>query len=116
MTTPLETPVVLVTGGTRNIGRQIAIDFAAAGYGVAILARDEAALDAVCKEIEDAGGTAAGFVADVADSGGVAFAVRSAMETFGHIDVLINNAAHRDHAPFVELSLDAFVRAIEVNV
>jgi 3-oxoacyl-[acyl-carrier protein] reductase len=96
----LEGRVALVTGASRNIGRAIALALADAGAAVVVNARvalDEAR--AVVKEIEARGGKAVVSLADVADEQAVGTMVRSTVDNFGRLDILVNNAAVRDVAP-----------------
>jgi len=93
----LEGRVALVTGASRNIGRAIALALADAGANVVVNARkslDEAR--DVVKEIEKRGGKAVASLADVADEQAVMTMVRSSIDTFGRLDLLVNNAAVRD--------------------
>lgn len=84
--------VALVTGASQGIGRACALALAESGAHVALAARNEEKLAAVVKEIEAKAGTAAAFRMDVADEDSVKTAVKSALERFGKIDILINNA------------------------
>lgn len=85
-------PVVLVTGSGVGIGRAIALAFARSGARVAVNARTQADIDAVCAEITAGGGTAIGVRADVADPDAVEAMVRQVRRALGPIDVLVNNA------------------------
>jgi 3-oxoacyl-[acyl-carrier protein] reductase len=88
--------VAIVTGAGRSIGRAIAIELALAGAAVVINVRqNRAEADAVLKEIETAGGRALVAVADVTDAPAVEKMAAAAMQQFGRIDYLINNAALR---------------------
>ena len=81
---------VVVTGAAQGIGRGVALAIAAEGGSV--LAVDRAALvHEVVAEIEAAGGTAAGFEADLETFSGAQAAIGDALERFGRIDVLVNN-------------------------
>ena len=96
----LEGRVALVTGASRNIGRAIALALADGGANVIVNARkslDEAR--AVVKEIESRGGKAVASLADVTDEQSVMTMVRSSIDTFGRLDILVNNAAVRDVTP-----------------
>jgi 3-oxoacyl-[acyl-carrier protein] reductase len=84
---------VVVTGGSRGIGRAIALGFAAAGAGVSICARGAEALSATCAEIAAYGGVAHAVPADVADGVAVARYVEEAGAALGGLDVLVNNAS-----------------------
>jgi 3-oxoacyl-[acyl-carrier protein] reductase len=96
----LEGRVALVTGASRNIGRAIALALADGGATVVVNARvalDEAR--AVVKEIEALGGKAVASLADVSDEQAVNTMVRSTVDNFGRLDILVNNAAVRDVTP-----------------
>lgn len=84
--------IALVTGASQGIGRACALALAECGAHVALAARNEEKLAAVVKEVEAKAGTAAAFCMDVADEDSVKAAVKSALERFGKIDILINNA------------------------
>ena len=106
MTNELAGRVALVTGGARNIGRAIALALAQGGAAVVVncrKARGEA--EAVVGEIEAAGGQAMCYVADVTDENGVADMVRAAVERFGKLDTLVNNAAVRDVTKIDDIDL-----------
>lgn len=85
--------VVLVTGGGTGLGRAIAVEFARLGASVAILSRGEAHRAAGVDAVEQAGGRGMGVSADVREPDQVAAAFDAVGETFGPVDVLINNAA-----------------------
>jgi 3-oxoacyl-[acyl-carrier protein] reductase len=97
--------VAVVTGAGRNIGRAIALKLAAAGAAVLVNARsnrDEA--QGVVGEIERKGGRALACLADVADAKAVEAMMAAAVERFGRIDILINNAALRREQPLEAMS------------
>src|SRR5262249_58107451 len=105
----LDGRVAVVTGAARNIGRAIALDLAAAGAAVVVNARtSEVEAEAVAREIEAAGGRALAFIADVTDEAAVGRMAAAAVERFGRIDILVNNAAVRREQAFAEMSLDAW--------
>lgn len=85
--------VALVTGSTRGIGRGIALRFGAEGASVVITGRTEDAGRAVEAEIRDAGGDALFVRTDLADEQQVRAAVDAAVERFGGLSTLVNNAA-----------------------
>lgn len=105
--------VALVTGGARNIGRAIARSLAAGGAAVMVNANTsrEAAQETV-KMIEDAGGKAALFVADVTDAKAVAQMVDETLKRFGRLDILVNNAAIRSETPFDKTTLEEWRRVL----
>ena len=84
---------VVVAGGSRGIGRSIALGFAAAGAGVSICARGRAALDATAAEIAANGVKLHAAVCDLADKDAIAAYIAAAADSLGGIDVLVNNAS-----------------------
>ncbi len=105
--------VALVTGGARNIGRAIACALAEGGAAVMVNARtsrEEA--QATVAMIRAAGGRAAMHFADITDAGAVADMVGVAVEQFGRLDFLVNNAAIRAETPFEEMRLDEWRRVL----
>jgi 3-oxoacyl-[acyl-carrier protein] reductase len=96
--------VAIVTGSARNIGRAIALELAAAGAAVVVNARTSAAdADAVAAEIASRGGRAAVKMADIADPAAAVSLIASAVEKFGRLDILVNNAAVRREVDFASL-------------
>jgi NAD(P)-dependent dehydrogenase (short-subunit alcohol dehydrogenase family) len=110
-------PIVLVTGAGRGIGRAIALRFARSGAAVALSARSERELDSVAREVEAAGGTACVARMDVTDLASVEAGLRR-VEDFGRgvIDVLVNNAGVFDVRPFAEISPAIWHRHVAVNL
>lgn len=84
---------VLVTGGSRGIGRQIALAFAGEGADVAICARSAEKLTQTGREISDKGGRVRTIVADLFQEADCRRAVDQTVEAFGRLDVLVNNAS-----------------------
>jgi 3-oxoacyl-[acyl-carrier protein] reductase len=84
--------VALVTGASQGIGRACALALAESGAHLALAARNEEKLAAVVKEVEGKSGQAGAFRMDVSDEDSVKGAVKAALERFGKIDILINNA------------------------
>ncbi len=83
----------LITGGSRGIGRAIAFAYAHAGARVFICGRNQQELNRAVREIHEAGGVAAGVDGDVGNAADVTRIVSSAVERYGTIDVLVNNAS-----------------------
>lgn len=84
---------VLVAGGSRGIGRAIALNFAAAGADVGLCARGAAALEAARVDIARHGRLVHAMSCDLADASSIAAWVPTAAEALGGIDVLVNNAS-----------------------
>jgi 3-oxoacyl-[acyl-carrier protein] reductase len=106
MEAELQGSVALVTGAARNIGREIALALAQAGAAVVVNAKSSGAdASAVAAEIEANGGRATAILADVSDPDDVERMVAETVARFGRLDILVNNAALRDEAPFAELTL-----------
>jgi 3-oxoacyl-[acyl-carrier protein] reductase len=91
-TPPLSGAVALVTGGSRGIGRAIALRLAKLGASLAICGRDEKALAATESELKQTGSPAHSQVADVSQSSDVAALVEKTQATLGPISILVNNA------------------------
>src|SRR5215471_9975081 len=84
--------VALVTGASQGIGRACALELAAGGASVALAARNQEKLEQVASEIQSKGGQAAVFPLDVSDENAIKTTVKSAIQRFGKVDILINNA------------------------
>ncbi len=92
-TLALENKVALVTGGSRGIGRAIALEFAARGAAVVVnYNKSPEAAEEVVRQIQAAGGKAAAYQADVSDFKQAEALVKFAVETFGDLSILVNNA------------------------
>lgn len=92
-TSQQETPVAIVTGGSRGIGKAIALDLAKAGYNVVITYNSNSqAADDVKAAVEEMGQQALTLQANAADVEATQQVLDQTMETFGRIDTLINNA------------------------
>ena len=117
MSKKLEGKVALITGGSRGIGAAIAKRLAADGASVAITyAKDASAASAVVRVIEIDGGKALAIQADATDVDAVRGAVEKTVETFGRLDVLVNNAGTAIPKTFEETTLKEMDRVIGINV
>ncbi len=88
----LEGKTALVTGASQGIGRACALALAKMGARVAVVARNEAKLEAVAAEITAAGGQAKAFVMDVSDESSIHATAKATIAHFGGVDILVNNA------------------------
>jgi 3-oxoacyl-[acyl-carrier protein] reductase len=108
---------VLITGASRGIGAAAARAFASEGYSVAInYLNSRAAAEALKAEIIDSGGYAEIFRADVADPVSVSDMVRSVIDNFGRIDVLVNNAGIAEQRLFTDITSEAWHLMISLNL
>ena len=109
---------VLVTGASTGIGAAVAAGLAGLGAKVAVhYNRSAEAAEAVVAAIADAGGDAFAIAADLAETGTGEPLVTAAAERLGRLDILVNNAgAILDRRPFMELSLDLYQAALDLNV
>lgn len=103
----LEGRVAIVTGAGRNIGRAIALDLAAGGAAVVVNVRaNQQEAEEVVARIEAQGGRAAVAFGDVADPQTGERLARTAVERFGRIDILVNNAALRRETALEDMSFE----------
>jgi 3-oxoacyl-[acyl-carrier protein] reductase len=96
--------IAIVTGGSRGIGRAIAVRFAREVAHLVIAAREKASLTAAAEEIGKAGGKVKTFAADLREPEAPGALVRAALEAFGAIDIVVNNAGATRRGEFLELS------------
>ncbi len=108
--------VALVTGALRGIGRAIAVRLAACGATVAGVARTLDGLQATLHAIQEAGGTAEGYAANVADSGDVQRVVDAIEEKFQRIHVLVNNAGITRDGLMLRMEDSAWQEVIDTNL
>ena len=106
--------VVVVTGASAGVGRAVACAFAKRGAHIGLLARGQAGLEGASKEVEALGGKAIAIPTDVADPDQVEAAATKVEETFGPIDVWVNDAMASVFSPFKEMTPQEFKRVTEV--
>jgi 3-oxoacyl-[acyl-carrier protein] reductase len=117
MTTPrLKDKVCIVTGGAQGIGLATALKFTREGAIVAIWDLKQAGVDEAVRQCREAGARCEGWVVDVTDRGMVDAATRGALERFGRIDVLVNNAGITKDARLQKMSIEQFDAVIDVNL
>jgi NAD(P)-dependent dehydrogenase (short-subunit alcohol dehydrogenase family) len=112
----LDDKVVLITGGSSGLGVAFAQSCADAGADVVVAARRADRLEATVSLVEEAGRQGLAVAADVSHADDCRRVVAAAVERFGRIDVLVNNAGIEDHDPASRLSPDSFQRVMDVNV
>jgi len=110
---------VLITGGSRGLGRALAIELAARGANVVVVARHRAALDRVVEEIRRAGGRAHAVDADVSDKDAVYPIAGQAVALTGPIDILINAASTLGPTPLpllLDIDCEDLAAVFETNL
>ncbi|MCE8556446.1 7-alpha-hydroxysteroid dehydrogenase [Ruegeria pomeroyi] len=111
----LEDQVALVTGAGAGIGRGIAEMFAGAGAAVVVSDLNQETADAVADEIAKAGGQAVGIACNVTKEEDLQAAVQTAVDRFGKLTILVNNAGGGGPKPF-DMPMEDFRWAYEINV
>lgn len=106
----------LVTGGTSGIGRAICLRLAAEGARVAVLGRDVKEGKDVVKAIKAAGGEADFYRCDLAQQAQITRTMHRLLADFGHLDVLVSNAAMMTYKPLLELDLKDWDTVLSVNL
>lgn len=109
--------VAIITGAGRGIGRATARLFAAEGAKVAVLSITPANVEAVVTDIEAAGGTALGVPCDISDADQIKAAIAKVVDTYGGVDILVNNAFDSS-VPFssvLELTVEKLQRNFDVG-
>lgn len=105
-----------VTGASRGIGRNVAVSLARAGADVALVGRDNAALDQTLQAVTSLGRRALALQADVTNSASVEAAVVAACKEFGKIDVLVCNAGVQKLKPFLDMAPEDWRGLIATNL
>ena len=109
--------VAFITGGGSGIGAASAKLLAQRGAKVAVSGRTKEELDAVVREIEDAGGEALAIVADIAEVDDLKRAYDQIIETYGRLDIVFANAGvNGTWAPVDELEPDEFRKTVDINL
>lgn len=112
----LDGKTAIVTGGGRGLGQYMAEALSDAGANVVICSRKPEPLEEVKNEIEARGGSALAVACDVTDPEDVQKVVSAAEETFGSVDVVVNNSGATWGAPAAEMPLEKFDQVMAVNV
>ena len=108
--------VVLVTGGSRGLGRAMAKGFARAGARVIVASRKLEACESTVAEIREAGGEATAVAAHMGDTGSLDKLVDASYASYGRVDILINNAGiNVGMGPLSDLTPQLYDKMYEVN-
>jgi len=108
--------VVVITGASSGLGEVTARHLAALGARVVLAARRKDKLDALVAELTNAGGQAIAYQTDVTSQEEVKTLIQGAVDTYGRIDVLINNAGLMAIAPLSDTRTDEWDRMIDINI
>ena len=108
--------VVVITGASSGLGEATARYLAERGATVVLGARRAERLQALVEEITRAGGKASAIVTDVTDAAQVQALVDAAVEQYGRIDVILNNAGVMPHSPLERRKIDDWNRTIDINI
>jgi 3-oxoacyl-[acyl-carrier protein] reductase len=113
----LDGKVAVVTGASKGIGAAIARTFAAEGAAVVVnYATSREGADKVVADIAAAGGKAVAVRGDVSKASDAQAIVAKAVDTYGHLDILVNNSGVYDFAPLEAITEEHFHRMFNVNV
>jgi NADP-dependent 3-hydroxy acid dehydrogenase YdfG len=116
MTDLLQGTAALVTGASSGIGEATAAALAAEGAAVALVARRRDRLEALAGRIRDAGASAEVIEADVTDRASAEGAVASAVQAFGRLDVVVNNAGMMLLGPAVGAPIEEWETMVQLNL
>jgi NADP-dependent 3-hydroxy acid dehydrogenase YdfG len=108
--------VVVITGASSGIGESTAEFLARHGARVVLGARRKDRIDEVVKEISAEGGKAVGFTVDVTKRPEVEALIKGAVDSFGRVDVMVNDAGIMPIAPMAALKVEEWDRMIDVNI
>lgn len=108
--------VVVITGASSGLGEATARHLASLGAALVLGARRKERLDTLVTEITHAGGKAVAYTTDVTRVEDVNALIQGALDTFGRIDVLINNAGLMAIAPMSETKVEEWDRMIDINI
>ena len=116
MSNNIEGKVVVITGASSGLGEATARHLAAQGASVVLGARRVERIEALAGELTGGGGKALAVATDVTDREQVRRLVEAAVEAYGRIDVMLNNAGLMPHSPLERLKVDEWDRMIDVNI
>ena len=108
--------VVLVTGGTKGIGRELVLGLARAGANVTIVSRNQEQCDAIACEVRKIGRTALPLAADVSNVSEAKRVVDETARVLGKLDVIINNAGINSVVDALNVNEDEWDRVLDINL
>ena len=113
---PLVGKTALVTGASSGIGWAVAIALAKQGSNLVVTARREERLRQLCKEVESLGVKGVHHAGDAAEDATAQRAVALALSTFGHLDIVINNAGIGNYKNLVDTSVEEYDALMDANM
>ncbi len=108
--------IILITGASSGIGEGIARELGPSGAKLLLGARRRDRIDRIAKDISDSGGTAEGMTVDVTERAAMVAFAQKAIDHWGRIDVLVNNAGLMPLSPLAAGKHDEWERMIDVNI
>ncbi|MCB9283271.1 MAG: SDR family NAD(P)-dependent oxidoreductase [Lewinellaceae bacterium] len=108
--------VVIITGSNMGIGKAIARHLGALGASVVLNGRDAERLSQACDQLREEGMEVSGFPADIADPESCRQLIAHAVKKYGHLDILINNAAISAKGFFEDTRPEVFKQSVDVNI
>ena len=113
----LDGKVAIVTGGSRGIGKEIAVGLAEQGARLALASRKQEALDAVAEEIREKGSQCLAMACHMGKPDQIKSLFDKVVETYGTVDILVNNAATNPYfGPLVDAPEEAWNKTLDVNL
>ena len=112
----LRNKVAIVTGASKGLGKAIALALGSAGASVALVSRDGERLKSVMEEVNNAGGNARVFVADVSDEKQVRQLERDVLEAFQAVHILVNNVGMNLRKDLIDFTLEEWRTVLDTNL
>jgi len=108
--------IAVVTGGSKGLGRAMAVGLADAGATVAVVSRTKSLIEETAQEIIKAGGEAIAVPTDIKNEQDIERMSKAVMDTYGRIDILINNAGIAPMGPAVDIPLQEWNDVMDTNL
>jgi len=114
--TKLKDKVMLITGASRGLGRDMCVYFSKLGLKIAVTARSTKKLEELKDEVEQNGGDVLTFGLDITDYEGIGEAIDSILARWGRIDILVNNAGTGYHKSLEEITKEEIDTVLDTNL